>query len=84
MFFLLAILAEWRPVPIDVEGKRLVSLAFVFIISSQLLFGWEWSTLIGAFGIGLAMAATGRDPIKVAFNTAAYAIAAGAGSRFRY
>ena len=43
----LAILAEWRPVPIDVEGKRLVSLAFVFIISSQLLFGWEWSMLIG-------------------------------------
>ena len=76
-FFLLAILAEWRPVPIDVEGKRLVSLAFVFIISSQLLFGWEWSTLIGALGIGLAMAIDRSEPIKVAFNSAAYALAAG-------
>ncbi len=76
-FFLLAILAEWRPVPIDVEGKRLVSLAFVFIISSQLLFGWQWSTLIGALGISLAMALDRSDPIKVAFNGAAYAIAAG-------
>ena len=76
-FFCLAILAEWRPVPIDAEGKRLVSLAFVFIISSQLLFGWEWSTLIGAIGIGVAMALDRSDPIKVAFNSAAYAIAAG-------
>ena len=76
-FFFLAILAEWRPVPIDVDGKRLVSLAFVFIISSQLLFGWEWSTLIGALGIGLAMALDRSEPIKVAFNSAAYALAAG-------
>jgi diguanylate cyclase (GGDEF)-like protein len=76
-FFCLAILAEYRPVPIDIEGKRLVSLAFVFIISSQLLFGWEWSTLIGALGIGLAMTLDRSDPIKVAFNSAAYAIAAG-------
>ena len=63
--------------PIDVEGKRLVSLAFVFIISSQLLFGWEWSMLIGALGIGLAMAIDRSEPIKVAFNSAAYALAAG-------
>ena len=76
-FFCLAILAEWRPVPIDVEGKRLVSLAFVFIISSQLLFGWEWSTLIGALGIGFAMTIDRSEPIKVAFNSAAYALAAG-------
>ena len=38
------------------EGKRLVSLAFVFIIASQLIFGWEWSVLIGAGAIGFAMA----------------------------
>ncbi len=76
-FFCLAILAEYRPVPIDVEGKRLVSLAFVFIISSQLLFGWEWSILIGALGIGFAMAIDRSEPIKVGFNSAAYALAAG-------
>ncbi len=74
-FFALAILAEWRPVPIDVEGKRLVSLAFVFIVSSQLLFGWEWSVVIGSCSIALAMAMDRTEPIKAAFNAATYAIA---------
>ena len=27
--------------PIDSGGRRLVSLAFVFIIACQMLFGWE-------------------------------------------
>jgi diguanylate cyclase (GGDEF)-like protein/putative nucleotidyltransferase with HDIG domain len=76
-FFLLTMLAEWRPVPIDPEGKRLVSLAFVFIISSEILFGWEWSVLIGAVGISLAMTLDRVQPIKVAFNGATYAIASG-------
>src|SRR5207249_10696722 len=79
-FFLLTILAEWRPVPIDPEGKRLVSLAFVFIISSEILFGWEWSILIGAIGISLAMTLDRAQPIKVAFNGATYAIASGLAS----
>ncbi len=76
-FFCLTMLAEWWPVPIDTERKRLVSLAFVFIISSQLLFGWEWSVLIGTLGIGLAMAVQRCDAIKVLFNGATYAIATG-------
>jgi len=76
MFLVFTLLAEWRPVPIDPAGKRLVSLAFVFIISSRLIFGWEWSVLIGAFAIGLAMAAVRTEPMKVAFNVATYAIAA--------
>jgi diguanylate cyclase (GGDEF)-like protein/putative nucleotidyltransferase with HDIG domain len=77
MFFCFMILAEWRPVPIDPAGRRLVSLAFVFIISSQLLFGWEWSVLSGAIAIGLATTFARDEPFKVAFNSATYAIAAG-------
>lgn len=76
-FFVLTMLAEWRPVPIDPEGKRLVSLAFVFIISSEILFGWQWSILIGAVGISLAMTLDRVQPIKVIFNGATYAIASG-------
>lgn len=76
MFFCFTILAEWRPVPIDPAGRRLVSLAFVFIISSQLLFGWEWSVLTGAIAIGLATTSSRVGPLKVAFNSATYAIAA--------
>ena len=75
MFFCFAVLAEWRPVPIDPAGRRLVSLAFVFIISSQLLFGWEWSVLTGAVAIGLCMAFARTEPLKVVFNSATYAIA---------
>jgi diguanylate cyclase (GGDEF)-like protein/putative nucleotidyltransferase with HDIG domain len=77
MFFCFMILAEWRPVPIDPAGGRLVSLAFVFIIASQLLFGWEWSVLTGATAIGLATTFARDDALKVAFNSATYAIAAG-------
>jgi diguanylate cyclase (GGDEF)-like protein/putative nucleotidyltransferase with HDIG domain len=76
MFFVFTLLAEWRPVPIDPSGTKLVSLAFVFIIASRVIFGWEWSVLIGAGAIGLAMAAARTEPLKVAFNVAAYAIAA--------
>lgn len=77
LFFGFTAFAEWRPVPIDAAGKQLVSLAFVFIIATQLLFGWEWSVLIGAAAIGIAMASTRVQPVKVAFNSAAYALAAG-------
>ena len=49
--------APSRSIP---AGKRDISLAFVFIISIQLLFGWEWSVLAGAFGIALAMTFSGN------------------------
>jgi hypothetical protein len=75
MFFVFTVLAEWRPGPIDPGGTRLVSLAFVFIIASRLIFGREWSVLIGAGAIGLAMAAGRSEPLKVAFNVATYAVA---------
>ena len=74
-FFVLAMVAEWRPVPIDVKGERLVSLAFVFIVSSQLLFGWQWSVVVGACAIGLAMALDRYEPIKALFNASTYAFA---------
>jgi diguanylate cyclase (GGDEF)-like protein/putative nucleotidyltransferase with HDIG domain len=76
-FFVFTLLAEWRPVPIDPQAERLVSLAFVFIIASEILFGWDWAVLIGAVGIGVAMSLDRVPPIKVAFNGAGYAIATG-------
>jgi len=76
MFFGFAVFSEWRPVPIDPAGRRLVSLAFVFIIASQLLFGWEWSVLTGATAIALTMAFAREAFFKVLFNGSTYAIAA--------
>jgi diguanylate cyclase (GGDEF)-like protein/putative nucleotidyltransferase with HDIG domain len=76
VFFLLAVAAEMRPVPIDAEGQRLVSLAFVFVVASQPLFGWEWSVLIGAAAIAVAMMPLRVGILKPAFNSAVYAISA--------
>ena len=64
MFCAFALVAELRPVPLDPAGRRDVSLAFIFIISAQLLFGWEWSVLAGALGIGGAMAVSRSAPAQ--------------------
>ncbi len=77
IFFCFALVAELRPVPVDPAGHHNISLAFVFIIATQLLFGWEWSILTGTLGIGAAMASNRVAPVKIAFNAFTYAIAAG-------
>jgi diguanylate cyclase (GGDEF)-like protein/putative nucleotidyltransferase with HDIG domain len=80
IFFVLTLAAELRPVPIDADGQRLVSLAFVFVVASQLLFGWHWSVLIGAAAMAVAMIALRERLLKLALNSAVYAISAGLAS----
>jgi HD-GYP domain-containing protein (c-di-GMP phosphodiesterase class II) len=80
VFFLLALLAELRPIPIDIEGERLISLAFVFVVASRPLFGWEWSVLIGAGAIGVAMLPHRPGLLKLSFNSAVYGISAAVAS----
>jgi len=36
-----ALAAEAKPVPLDEAGHKRVSLAFVFLLSAQVLFGWQ-------------------------------------------
>jgi hypothetical protein len=76
VLFSLAFLAELRPVPVDVEGDRLVSLAFVFVVSAQMIFGWDWSVLIGAAAIAGALLVQHVAPLKILFNGGVYALAA--------
>jgi diguanylate cyclase (GGDEF)-like protein len=80
VFFALALVAELRPVPIDIEGQRLVSLAFVFVVASRPLFGWEWSVLIGAAAIGVAMIPDRVELLKLSFNSSVYGISAAVAS----
>jgi diguanylate cyclase (GGDEF)-like protein len=80
VFFALALIAELRPVPIDVAGDRLVSLAFVFVVGSGPLFGWEWSVLIGAAAIAAAQVPSRVGVLKLSFNSAVYGTAAAAAS----
>lgn len=75
-FFALALLAELCPVPIDVAGERLVSLAFVFVVASGPLFGWEWSVVVGAAAIAAAQLPSRVSPLKLLFNSSVYGIAA--------
>jgi diguanylate cyclase (GGDEF)-like protein/putative nucleotidyltransferase with HDIG domain len=80
VFFFLALAAELRPVPLDVEGEWLVSYAFVFVVSGVLILGWAWGTLIGTVAIFFAQVPTRPGVLRLAFNSAVYAIAAGLAS----
>jgi diguanylate cyclase (GGDEF)-like protein/putative nucleotidyltransferase with HDIG domain len=84
VFFLLAVAAEMRPVPIDAAGQRLVSLAFVFVVAGGTLFGWQWSVLIGAAAIAVAIIPIQVGMLKLAFNSAVYSISAGLASLPNY
>lgn len=80
LFLGLALLAELKPVPLEVEGLSSVSLAFVFILSSLILFGWETAVLI-AFVSSVAAQLVDRRPLaRLSFNGAVYALSAFAAS----
>ena len=80
VFLALTLLAELKPVPLDEDEARLVSLAFVFIVSAQILFGWEYGVLISAVALVVAQAVARTSPLRTAFNAAAYSVAAFAAS----
>jgi diguanylate cyclase (GGDEF)-like protein len=80
LFLVLAALAELKPVPVDEGGQRLVSLAFIFIVSSQIIFGWEQGVIAGAAALVVAQIAAPTQLLRAAFNTAVYVVAALAAS----
>src|SRR4029079_376134 len=48
LFRALALLAELKPVPLEEDDLSTVSLAFVFILASVILFGWQEAVLVAA------------------------------------
>src|SRR5690348_9526784 len=80
VFFACALLSELKPVSLDVEGKRVVSLAFIFIVSAQVLFGWELGVLVGVAAILIAQLADRVYGLRLVFNCSVYAIGTGVGS----
>jgi diguanylate cyclase (GGDEF)-like protein/putative nucleotidyltransferase with HDIG domain len=80
VFFVLALAAELRPVPLDVEGEWLVSYAFVFVVSSVIILGWAWGIVIGTAAIFFAQVPLRPGLLRLTFNSAVYAIAAGVAS----
>ena len=76
LFFGLALLADMKPVPLDVENERVVSLAFVFVVSSQILFGWEYAVLSAILGVLISQMVERRPLMRSVFNAAVYGLAA--------
>jgi diguanylate cyclase (GGDEF)-like protein/putative nucleotidyltransferase with HDIG domain len=76
LFFGLALLADMKPVPLDVENERLVSLAFVFVVASQILFGWEYAVLTAILGVLISQIVERRPVFRSLFNSGVYGLAA--------
>ena len=76
LFFGLALLADMKPVPLDIENERVVSLAFVFVVSSQILFGWEYAVLSAILGVLVSQMVERRPFVRSVFNAAVYGLAA--------
>src|SRR5689334_3283951 len=80
VFLLSAFLADLKPVPLDESGNRSVSLAFAFILSAQILFGWEYAVAISAICVLLPQLIERAPLSRIFFNTAVYVLAAFASS----
>ena len=80
VFFACALASELKPVSLDVEGKRIVSLAFIFIVSAQVLFGWEYGLAIGVGAILIAQLTDRVFGLRMIFNCSVYAIGTSVGS----
>lgn len=78
LFFGLMLLADMKPVPLDVEHERSVSLAFVFVVASQILFGWEYAVLSAIVGVLVSQLVERRPAMRSLFNAAVYGLAAAA------
>jgi diguanylate cyclase (GGDEF)-like protein len=76
LFLGLALVAEMKPVPLEEDDLSTVSVAFVFILSSLILFGWEYGVLIAAVSALVAQLVERRPLARTAFNTSVYALSA--------
>jgi diguanylate cyclase (GGDEF)-like protein len=76
----LAFLADLKPVPLDENRDRSVSLAFVFVLATAILYGWEIGVVVGAVSVTLSQVVEHRPIQRTLFNGGAYALAAFAAS----
>jgi diguanylate cyclase (GGDEF)-like protein len=74
LFAALAALADAKPVPLDEKGDRSVSLAFVFILASSILFGWRYAVLIAFVAVLVSQLLERKPFVRTLFNCSAYAI----------
>jgi diguanylate cyclase (GGDEF)-like protein len=75
VFAAAAIIAEALPVPLDDTGTRSISLAFIFLLSGQILFGWRYAVLAAVASMAFSEIRSRVPPRRGVFNVAVYAIA---------
>jgi diguanylate cyclase (GGDEF)-like protein len=69
-----SMLAERYPVPVDGADAGGVSLLYVFVVATTILFGWEAGVLLAVVG---TLSQVGRRPlVRVAYNAAVFGCAA--------
>ena len=74
-FALAALLSELKPVPLGDHGSRTVSLSFVFLLATQMLFGWQYGVLASVVATGVVGLTDDVPYVRRAFNSAMYALA---------
>src|SRR5436305_13304822 len=70
LFFLAALAAEYKPVPLDENGGRTVSLAFVFLLSTQFLFGWQYAALAAILSMAIVQTHDRAPAVRTTLNAA--------------
>lgn len=75
LFAAASISAELNPVPLDETASRSVSLSFIFLLASQVLFGWQYAVIAAIATMGMSQAVERIDFRRAAFNTSVYVLA---------
>jgi signal transduction histidine kinase len=73
-----AILAEAFPVPIEHVIAGSTSFANVFIVTAAVIYGWQTAVVIGAVSMVAVEVYRRTPPVRVAYNSALYVLAAAA------
>jgi diguanylate cyclase (GGDEF)-like protein/putative nucleotidyltransferase with HDIG domain len=76
VFGIAALAAEFKPVPLDEQGARKVSLAFVFLMAAQILFGWQYAVISALVATAIVEFVERGVSLRGTFNASAYAISA--------
>ena len=76
--FAASTIAEAFPVPIEGVASGRTSLATIFIVATAVIYGWSAATVVAALAMLLVETARRKPITRVVYNTAVYALAAGA------
>jgi signal transduction histidine kinase len=71
-------IAEAFPVPIEGVAVGRTSLATIFVVATAVLYGWEAATVVAVLTMGVIEIGRRKPFSRVVYNTAVYALAAGA------